>query len=277
MDLEDLMSTKNISQLFDLSGKAALVSGGVMGIGKAIVDRLSEAGASVVIADIDAKNGKETIKEFIKKGRKVDFVLTDVSKLEDIENAINHTIHTYGSLDILVNNAGVFPFMPAVNMNESSWDLVLDINLKGTFFMAQKAALKMMEKSKGGKIINIASIDALHPTGNLVHYDSSKAGIVMMTKSLALEWGKSGISVNAIAPGGILTPGAQQTSAALIKASGSTPEQSETIGKAFTARIPFGRQGEPDEIATVVLFLASDAATYITGETIVVDGGYLLS
>ena len=135
----------------------------------------------------------------------------------------------------------------------------------------------MVENKKGGRIINVASIDALHPTGNLTAYDSSKGGLVMMTKAIALELGKSGINVNAIAPGGIQTPGAQQGALTMMQASGLKPADFEAMGKTFTARIPLGRQGDPDDIATVALYLASDASRYITGETIVVDGGYLLS
>ncbi|MGV8026593.1 MAG: SDR family NAD(P)-dependent oxidoreductase [Anaerolineaceae bacterium] len=271
------MTFKPIEQLFDLNQKTAIVSGGSMGIGKSIVDRLSEAGAAVIIADVNVEQGEQAKKEFTEKGRKVEFIVTDVRNLKDMDRAVDLSIQKYGSLDILVNNAGIFPFMPTMNMTESEWERVLDINLKGTFFFSQKAAKKMIETGKSGKIINIASIDAFHPTGNLAHYDASKGGMVMMTRSLALEWGKYGILVNAIAPGGILTPGAMQSSVEMIKASAMKPEQVADIGKSFTARIPLGRQGEPDEIATVALFLASDAAKYITGETIIVDGGYLLS
>ena len=271
------MTQKTISQLFDLNGKTAIVTGGAAGIGKGIVERLSEAGAAVVIADIDPDLGQETVNELTEEGRHVAFIATDVSKVEDIEKAVDFAVKSFGSLDILVNNAGVFPFMPALNMTESAWDRVLDINLKGSFFFAQNAAKKMVEKGNGGKIINIASIDALHPTGNLVHYDSSKGGVVMMTKALAFELGRHGIQVNAVAPGGIQTPGAAQSANTMLQTSGLDPEKFAEMGKAFTARIPLGRQGEPDDIATVVLFLASDAARYITGETIVVDGGYLLS
>jgi len=268
------MTTKSIGKLFDLNGKTALVTGGAMGIGKAIVDRLSEAGASVVIADINADQGKTASQEMIGLGKKVEFIQTDTSQVSDIEKAVQFTLQKFGRLDILVNNAGIFPFSPAINLTEDLWDKVIDINLKGAFFFAQKAAKSM---PSGGKVINIASIDAFHPTGNLVHYDSSKGGLIMMTKSLALEWAKIGISVNAIAPGSIQTPGAQAGTAAMVSAAGLKPEQLAEMGKAFTARIPVGRAGDPDEIATVALFLASDAASYITGQTIVVDGGYLLS
>jgi len=271
------MTSRTISQLFDLKGKIALVTGGAMGIGKGIVDRLSEAGANVVIADINTEQGQQAARELSNSNRKVVFFTTDLRKMDDIENAVNYTIKTFGEIDILVNNAGIFPFMPAFNMTEELWDKVLDINLKSSFFFAQKAAQKMMDKGNGGKIINIASIDAFHPSGNLTSYDSSKGGVVMMTRSLALEWGKHGIIVNAIAPGGIQTPGAAASSMAMMQSSGLKAEDFEAMGKAFTARIPLGRQGEADDIAGVALFLASDAARYITGQTIVVDGGYLLS
>ncbi len=271
------MAYKTIAQLFDLKGKTALVTGGAMGIGKGIAGRLGEAGANVVIADINPEQGNQTITELKAKGVQAAFVQVDISKIAEIENAVDFTVKTFGGLDILVNNAGIFPFMPVFNMTEAFWDKVLDTNLKSTFFFAQKAAKIMVENKKGGRIINIASIDALHPTGNLTAYDSSKGGVVMMTKSIALELGKNGINVNAIAPGGIQTPGAQQSAATMMQASGLKPEDFEAMGKAFTARIPLGRQGDPDDIATVALFLASDASRYITGETIVVDGGYLLS
>jgi 2-dehydro-3-deoxy-D-gluconate 5-dehydrogenase len=271
------MIPKTIAQLFDLKGQTALVTGGAMGIGKGIAERLGEAGANVVIADINPEQGQKTLSELKSRSVKSAFVPVDIRKTADIENAVNFTVKTFGGLDILVNNAGIFPFMPVLNLTEDFWDKVLDTNLKSAFFFSQKAAKIMVEKKKGGRIINIASIDALHPTGNLVAYDSSKGGMVMMTKAIALELGKSGITVNAIAPGGIQTPGAQQSAATMMQAAGLKPEDFEAMGKAFTARIPLGRQGDPDDIATVALFLASDASRYITGETIVVDGGYLLS
>jgi 2-deoxy-D-gluconate 3-dehydrogenase len=271
------MTTKTIGQLFDLKGKTALVTGAAMGIGKGIAERLGEAGANVVIADINTEQGQKTVSELKASEVKSAFIQVDIRNIVEIKNTVDFTVKTFGGLDILVNNAGIFPFMPVLNMTEDFWDKVLDTNLKSAFFFAQKAAQIMVENKKGGKIINIASIDALHPTGNLTAYDSSKGGMVMMTKAMSLELGKNGINVNAIAPGGIQTPGAQQSSLTMMEASGLKPEDFEAMAKAFTARIPLGRQGEPDDIATVALFLASDASRYITGETIVVDGGYLLS
>jgi 2-deoxy-D-gluconate 3-dehydrogenase len=270
------MTPKSIPQLFDLHGKSALVTGGAMGIGKAIAERLAEAGAAVALVDISAEKGKAAATEIKAKSGKVEFVQADAGKVSDIEKAVQFAVKTFGGIDILVNNAGIFPFCPALSLSEELWDKVMAVNLKGVFFFAQKAAQKMIAGGKGGRIINIASVDALHPSGNLVHYDASKGGVVMMTKSLALEWAKSGISVNAIAPGSIQTPGVEQGAASMATA-GMNPEQMAEMMKAFNARIPLGRSGDPDEIASVVLFLASDAARYVTGATIVVDGGYLLS
>jgi len=271
------MNYMSHSQLFDLSGKSAIVSGGAMGIGKAIAERLSEAGAAVVIADIDPTQGRETAEELSGKKRKAIFQKTDVSSLADIEATIELAEERFGGIDILVNNAGIFPLMPALDLGEELWERVLDINLKGAFFFARQAARKMIIRGHGGRIINIASIDAFKPLGNLAHYDASKGGVVMMTRSLALEWGKHNILVNAIAPGFIKTPGAAKASAVMTEGAEASPAQSGQMNQAFTARIPLGRQGEADEIAAAVLFLASPAASYITGETLVVDGGYLIS
>jgi len=190
----------------------------------------------------------------------------DMSQVGDIRAMVAAAVERFGRLDVLVNNAGIFPFTPALEMTEEQWDRVLDVNLKGAFFAAQAAARAM---PAGGRIVNIASIDGLHPTGYLAHYDASKGGLVMLTRSLALELGSRGIAVNAIAPGSINTPGAATTAAL----SGNSAIAME----GFLKRIPLGRAGEPDDIARVALFLASGAADYITGELIVVDGGYLLS
>jgi 2-deoxy-D-gluconate 3-dehydrogenase len=271
------MSELPLRKLFDLSGKVAIVTGGAVGIGKGIVDRLSEAGASVLISDIGEENGKKAAEELKGKGRKVEFIKADSSVSADVNKVVKYAFEKMGSVDILVNNAGIFPFSPAIETPEALWDKTLDINLKGYFLFSQAVAKEMIAKKKGGTIVNIASIDGFHPTGNLAHYDASKGGVVMMTRSLALEWGPKGIRVNGVAPGGITTPGASAASATLMAGISMTAEQIKAMTDAFTARIPMRRQGVPDDIATVVLFLASPAADYITGETIVVDGGYLLS
>lgn len=268
------MKQTTIAQLIDLKGKAALVTGGAMGIGKSVSTRLAEAGAAVMIGDVNQEEGRKTADELKALGYRAAFVPLDISKMEDIQSTAASMVDIFGSFDILVNNAGIFPFAPLATITESLWDKTLDINLKGAFFMAQAAARQMVAAGKGGRIINIASVDGLHPTGNLIHYDSSKGGMIMMTRSLAVELGHNGILVNAVAPGGIQTPGAAQGSAAFTK--NMTPEQLKAMVDNFNAKIPLGRQGDPDEIARAVLFFASNLSNYVTGETLVVDGGYLV-
>ena len=253
----------SIAQLFDLTGKAAIVTGGAMGIGQGIALRLAEAGAGVLITDINLEAANNTVNQIRSKGGKAEAIKADASSVADAKRTVQETVRAFGRLDIIVNNAGIYPFAPALQMTEELWDKVLDINLKGLFFYSQAAAQEMMNEGHGGKIINIASIDALHPTGNLVHYDASKGGVVMVTKALALELGPHNIMVNAIAPGGIQTPGA------------SGPVTSDEFLQAFISRIPLRRVGVPDDIAKVVFFLASGASDYMTGSLVVVDGGVL--
>lgn len=266
-----------LSALFSLKDQVALVTGGAMGIGLAICKRLSEAGCHIVIADLDERAGETAVSQIAAANGSAVFIRADAAKLSDIRAAVEAAKAKFGGLDILVNNAGIFPMSPFLSTSEELWDKVIDVNLKGAFFYTQEAAKLMIQTGKPGKIIHIASIDAFHPTGNLVHYDASKGGMVMMTRSMALELAKHNIRVNAIAPGGIQTPGAARITESMQKGSGLSAEAFAEMMKTFGARVPMGRQGDPDEIAAPVLFLASDASRYITGETIVVDGGYLLS
>jgi 2-deoxy-D-gluconate 3-dehydrogenase len=268
------MTNSNIAQLFDLKGKSAIVTGGALGIGQAIALRLAEAGAAITIADVNLNAANATVEQIKVQGGKVQAVQADTASVADAKRVVDMTLTAFGSIDILVNNAGIFPFSPATQTTEALWDQVLDVNLKGAFFYSQAAAQKMIAAGRGGKIIMIASIDSLHPTGNLAHYDASKGGMLMLTKALAVEFGRNKINVNAIAPGGIQTPGGESQAATILKATGMTPEQ---MIKGFVSRIPLGHMGEPDDIAKVVLFLASAAADYMTGSLMVVDGGYLLS
>ena len=248
-----------------------------MGIGQGIAFRLAEAGASVVIADRDLEAAQRTADLISERGGRTLALQVDVSAVSDAQTMIQQTVDAFGQVDILVNNAGIFPFAPALEVSEELWDRVLRVNLKGAFFCAQAAARQMVKAGMGGRIINIASIDALHPTGALTHYDTSKGGLVMMTKSLAKEFGSYGITVNAIAPGSIATPGAAAATAGSSQEPANATGGGEDLMAAFLARIPLGRVGQPDDIATAVLFLASDAASYVTGSLLVVDGGYLLS
>ncbi len=246
------MKQKTISELFDLTGKTAIVTGGAMGIGFGIVKRLAEAGANVVIADLEAKEGYFCVK-------------TDVSSESDIKNLIDQTINKFGTLDIMVNNAGIFPSKPVMDMDVEFWEKTMAVNLRGVFLGSREAA-RVMKNS--GSIINIGSIDSLHPSmTGLAAYDASKHGVWGFTKNFALEVAPKNIRVNVIAPGGINTEGV----AALM--AGADMKQ---VIKDFAARVPLGRFGEPDDIACAALFLASDASSYMTGSIVVVDGGVLL-
>jgi 2-deoxy-D-gluconate 3-dehydrogenase len=263
--------------LLDLSGGVAIVTGGAIGIGQGIAFRFAEAGASIVIADRDLEAAQRAVGLITERGGRATAVQVDVGTVDNAQTMVQQTLDAFGQVDILVNNAGIFPFAPALEVSEELWDRVLGVNLKGAFFCAQAAARQMARAGMGGRIINIASIDALHPTGALTPYDTSKGGLVMMTKSLAKEVGPYGITVNAIAPGSIATPGAAAATVAPSEGIAETSGAGEDLMAAFLARIPLGRVGQPDDIATAVLFLASDAASYVTGSLLVVDGGYLLS
>ncbi len=180
------METQSIMEIYDLKGKAAIVTGGAMGIGEAIALRLAEAGASVMIADISQEAANKVVERIKSKNGNASAIYADASSVDDASKVVQATVDAFGRLDILVNNAGIYPFTPALQMTELMWDKVLGINLKGVFFFAQAAAQQMIQAGHGGKIVNIASIDSLHPTGNLAHYDASKGGVVMVTKALAL-------------------------------------------------------------------------------------------
>ena len=264
------MSKKSINQLFNLKGKVAIVTGGAMGIGYGITKRFIEAGGRVVMADIAEEAGVKKAKAL---GPRCWFIKTDVSAEKEVKRLVVWVRKKFGRLDILINNAGIFPSAPVLNMELALWEKIQAVNLRGVFLCSREAA-KIMVKKGGGNIINIASIDALHPSMiGLAAYDASKHGVWGFTKNFALEVAKKGIRVNAIAPGGIATEG---VAAMNQPAKGKSKiNQAEQI-KQFTAKIPLGRFGEPDDIATAVLFLASEASAYMTGEIVVVDGGYLL-
>ena len=242
------------------NGKAALVTGAGKGIGRGIALALARAGYAVAVADIDEAGIAETVRELEASGAKATAVRCDVSKREEVDAAVRKTVESLGSLDVLVNNAGIFPFVSFAEMTEGDWDRVMDVNLKSAFFCSQ-AALKAMPD--GGRIVNVSSIASLVGFAGLVHYCASKGGMNAMVRALALETAARNITVNAVAPGGIATPGASQ---------GMTDE---TV-KQTVAAIPAARMGTPEDIANAVVFLASDKADYITGQTLIVDGGWTL-
>jgi len=260
---------QSLTQLLDLSGKSAIVTGGAKGIGKGIAYRLAEAGAKVLVADMDGATAQTTAKELADKGWVAESFEVDVSDEEQVQAMITACKNKFGSVDILVNNAGIYPNKPVAQMSEEDFERVIHVNLRSVF-LATKYVAEVMKAQGGGKIINITSIDALHPSMvGLAHYDASKHGVWGFTKNSALELAEHKVWVNAIAPGAIQTPGV----AAMQSGGPADPE----VIKAFMAKIPMHRMGEPDEIGTVALFLASDMASYMTGSQIVVDGGVLLS
>ncbi len=252
------MSTESIVQLFDLTGKHAVVTGGALGIGQGIALRLAESGAKVMIADVDLDNAGQTVEQIKKAGGESRAVKANMARTEDIKKIIQETLAAFGGLDILINNAGIspLPFRPAMETSEDTWDQVMDVNLKGMFLLSQAAAREMIKQGRGGKIINIASVAAVHHEPNMIHYSASKAGVVSITHSLARELAPHNILVNAIGPGGVMTSAAR----ASFKDRGIDPQLAYQRG----------------DIANVALFLASRASDYMTGSLVIVDGGRLL-
>lgn len=257
---------------FDLVGKNAIVTGGAMGIGFGIAKRLVDAGANILIADLNGGAAETAAQKLAGSRGKAAAIQADVAAEGVGERIVNKCVDLFGSLDILVNDAGIYPMSPVLQMTPEFFDKVYRINLKGLVFISKAAAANMIARGKGGKIINISSIDAFHPSSvGLAAYDASKGGVSMFTKALALELAPHGISVNSIAPGVIATEGTSKPLA------GMTQEQTSQMMKAMLAKIPLGRLGVPDDIGKVAVFLASSASDYMTGQTVIVDGGILLS
>lgn len=265
---------KNLTQLLDLSGQTAIVTGGSRGIGFGIAYRLAEAGANIIIASLNKEEAEKAVSELTGKGWKAKFIHTDVSKEEEVKNMVNFTVENFGALNIMVNNAGIFPSVPVSEMSAADFEKVIAVNLESVFLCTKYASEQMIKQGKGGKIINVTSIDAVHPSSvGLAHYDASKHGVWGFTKNSALELAAHKIWVNAIAPGAIHTPGVEEMQKA---GAGQTVDMGKML-EGFLAKIPMHRMGEPDDIGKVALFLASDMSSYMTGEQVVVDGGVLLA
>jgi len=249
----------------DLKGKVAIVTGARRGMGKSHAILLAKHGAKVVVSDVSFEDCQKVVEEIEKEGGEAMAVKCDVSKKKEVDEMVRKTIDRWGKIDILVNNAGICQFKPFLELTEEEWDKTLDINLKGYFLVAQ-AVVKEMTKRKSGAIINIASV-AMGQTGvgfpALVHYCASKGGIVAMTEAMALELAPYNIRVNAISPGAVETP--------MIDPLKTDPKMMEGT----LARIPMRRVGKPEEVSNLVLFLASDASSYMTGSDVVIDGGWL--
>lgn len=245
-----------------LENKVAIVTGSGQGIGKGIAIELAKEGAKIIVSDINQENVDKTVDEIESLGSEAAGVRADVSNFSDVSQLVKESVKKFGKVDILVNNAGIYPFKPLMNMEEEDWDNVLNVNLKGVF-NCTKAVLPEMAKQNGGSIINIASIaGAVVGFSNLVHYSASKGGVLGFTRSAALELAQHKIRVNAIAPGAIETPGAKIAD--------------EEVAKQFVQAVPLKRMGQPIDIGKAVVFLASEDSSYITGQMIVVDGGFTL-
>lgn len=243
-----------------LKNKVAVITGAKQGIGFGIALALAKEGCNVVVSDLVQEDCEKALMKITKDGVKGLAVKCDVSKKEEVENLFQKAGNEFGKVDVLVNNAGIFPFISFEQMTEQDWDKVIDVNLKSVF-LCSKEVLKFMPE--GGRIINISSIASFVGFEGLVHYCASKGGINAMIRALALELAKKQITVNAVAPGAIETPGAGGV-------------LSDEVKKQTIANIPLARMGQPQDIANAVVFLAGDKASYITGQTIVVDGGWTL-
>jgi len=250
-----------MQELFDLSGKVAIVTGASRGLGQYFGRALAKAGADLVITSRKLSSLNEFKNEIESLGRRAFPVQVDVTSQIDIENMVQAAIKEYGKIDILVNNAGLNIRSPSADFSWQDWDTVLDTNLKGNFFCAQAVAKEMIKRSYG-RIINMGSCTCVFGMEGIAPYTASRGGVLMVTKSLAAEWGKYGITVNVLAPGWFKTA----QNAALY-------ENKQWIEN-IKSRIPLNRPGLPNDLDGTVIFLASDASAYITGQIILVDGGF---
>lgn len=250
----------------NLSGKVAIVTGGGRELGKAAVLGLASEGANVVVAEIEAF-GADTAEEASALGPKCIYIQTDVADQASVNNMVNRTVAEFGRIDILVNNAAIYPYRPFHEISEEEWDRVFAVNIKGQFLCVQ-AAYQYLKAAGNGKIINLASITYFVGFPNFLHYASTKGAVVSFTRTLAREVGGDNISVNAI------SPGAFPTRAEAVTFSG--PGEQEAYSKSVLEKQCLKRRGRPEDIGNLVCFLASDASEFITGQTIEIDGGWVM-
>ena len=247
-----------------LEGRVALVTGASRGIGYAIAEALAQEGADVALNDLAVTQETEDVKTCIEEmGRRAMTAQADVADQEQVQSMVDRVVREWGHIDILVNNAGICDFMPFGEITREVWERTIGVDLSGSFYVAQAVARQMVKQGRGGKILQITSIGAYASNPTQVHYCAAKGGAELLAKGMALELAPYNIQVNCIAPGTTLTD--------INREFFSDPEQR----KRYEQRIPAGRLGTPQDIAAAAVFLASDDASYITGTTIVVDGGHL--
>jgi 2-deoxy-D-gluconate 3-dehydrogenase len=250
-----------MSNPFDLTGRVAVVTGANTGIGQAIALALAEAGAD--IAAVGRTLAEETVAKVRAKARRAEIVSADLSTIEPVQRVVDEVVEKFGRIDILVNNAGIIRRADSLDFTEADWDAVIDTNLKSLFFLSQAAAKAMLAGGRGGRIINIASLLSFQGGIRVPSYTAAKAGVAGLTKILANEWAAKGIGVNAIAPGYIETNNTEALRA------------DKARNTAILDRIPAGRWGAASDIGGAAVFLASDAAAYVHGHVLGVDGGWL--
>ena len=248
--------------MFDISGKVAIVTGGAKGIGKGIVLTLAKCGVNVVVASRTPDDVMATAAEATALGTEVIGVPTDVRNSAQVDNLVQKTVKEFGKIDILVNNAGGSLRIKILDLEEKGWDAAINLNLKAAFLCSKAVAKLMISQNKGGSVINIASVHGLLSAGGFAHYGAAKAGLMNLTKSMALEWAEYNIRVNCIVGGYFDT----EQSRILYKGM-------EEIRERQRETIPLKRLGTPEDVAATAVFLASDEASYITGDTILVSGG----
>jgi NAD(P)-dependent dehydrogenase (short-subunit alcohol dehydrogenase family) len=250
---------------FSLAGQVGIVTGGGQGLGKLFCQAFAEAGADIAVAEIDEETGPLTAQEIREMGRRASFVQTDVRQRNSVQAMVKAVLAEFGRIDFLMNNAGITKWCDAEDVSEDDWRAVIDVNLNGLFYCSQAAARHMIERGEG-RIINVASMSgyvANRPQPQ-ASYNASKAAVIHLTKSLAAEWAPYNIRVNAIAPGYMDTP--------MARPFFGDPQ----YGDVWMDAIPLGRPGKPEELGPLAIYLASEASSYVTGTTVVIDGGYTI-
>jgi NAD(P)-dependent dehydrogenase (short-subunit alcohol dehydrogenase family) len=256
------MDFKPPQQLLDFKGKSVIVTGAGVGIGAGIAKRFAQAGADVVLTYRTHRDEAEAVTDQIAAmGARAHLIQADVTRTADVNRLMQEALTAFGKVDAMINNAGNYPRALVLDMTEQEWDDVVDTNLKSVFLCTQAAARHMVQRGEGGAIVNMASIESFNPAAEHSHYVAAKAGVVMFTQTAALELGQYGIRVNAVAPGLINAPVLPTV----------WPEGLER----WLKRAPLRRVGEPEDVGDACLFLASDAARWITGTTLMVDGGVM--